>query len=50
MLGLAVFAAAVWLMHTVFASGGTAVLVTGAGADDPAVADVATTERTTLTL
>lgn len=34
----------------VFASGGTAVLVTGAGADDPSVADVAATERTTLTL
>lgn len=33
----------------VFASGGTAVLVTGADADDPSVADVAGTERTTLT-
>ena len=34
----------------VFASGGTAVLVTGADADDAGVADVAATERTTLTL
>ncbi|OAH41181.1 hypothetical protein AYJ66_08050 [Dietzia cinnamea] len=33
----------------VFASGGTAVLVTGADADDPAVAGIADTERTTLT-
>lgn len=40
-------------VHTlarIFASGGTAVLVTGVDADDPAVADLATTERTTLTL
>lgn len=34
----------------VFASGGTAVLVTGADADDPAVAGIAETERTTVTL
>lgn len=34
----------------VFASGGTAVLVTGADADDAGVADVAATERTTLSL
>lgn len=34
----------------IFASGGSAVLVTGADADSPGVADVATTERTTLTL
>ena len=33
----------------VFASGGTAVLVTGADADDPAVAGIADTERTTVT-
>ena len=32
----------------VFASGGTAVLVTGTDADDPAVAGIADTERTTL--
>lgn len=38
------------VLARVFASGGTAVLVTGAGTDDPAVADVAATERTTLTL
>ncbi|MBB1016630.1 TIGR03089 family protein, partial [Dietzia schimae] len=40
----------VQVLARVFASGGTAVLVTGADADDPAVADVAATERTTLTL
>ncbi|AWH94889.1 TIGR03089 family protein [Dietzia psychralcaliphila] len=34
----------------IFASGGSAVLVTGADADSPGAADVATTERTTLTL
>ncbi|MEH6821516.1 MAG: TIGR03089 family protein [Dietzia psychralcaliphila] len=34
----------------IFASGGSAVLVTGADAGSPGVADVATTERTTLTL
>ncbi|MGX1767230.1 TIGR03089 family protein [Dietzia sp. NPDC055343] len=38
------------VLARVFASGGTAVLVTGAGADDDGVADVAATERTTLTL
>ncbi|KAA0917029.1 TIGR03089 family protein [Dietzia sp. ANT_WB102] len=40
----------VQVLARVFASGGTAVLVTGVGADDPSVADVAATERTTLTL
>ncbi|UVE94854.1 TIGR03089 family protein [Dietzia sp. B32] len=40
----------VQVLARVFASGGTAVLVTGAEADDPSVADVAATERTTLTL
>lgn len=39
----------VGVLARVFASGGTAVLVTGADADNPAVADVAATERTTLT-
>ena len=38
------------VLARVFASGGTVVLVTGADADDPGVADVATTERTTLTV
>ena len=38
------------VLARVFASGGTAVLVTGADADAPGVADVATTERTTLTV
>lgn len=40
----------VQVLARVFASGGTAVLVTGADEDDPAVADLAATERTTLTL
>ena len=38
------------VLARVFASGGTAVLVTGASADDPSVADLAAPERTTLTL
>lgn len=38
------------VLARVFASGGTAVLVTGEEGDDDGVADVATTERTTLTL
>ena len=38
------------VLARVFASGGTAVLVTGGEADDDDVADVAATERTTLTL
>lgn len=38
------------MLARIFASGGTAVLVTGAEADDDGVADVAATERTTLTL
>lgn len=38
------------VLARVFASGGSAVLVTGAAADAPGVADVAATERTTLTL
>lgn len=38
------------VLARVFASGGTAVLVTGADADDPGVADIAGTERTTLTV
>lgn len=38
------------VLARVFASGGTAVLVTGADADDPGVADVASTERATLTV
>ena len=40
----------VTLLARIFASGGTAVLVTGAGPDDDDVADVAATERTTVTL
>ena len=40
----------VTLLARIFASGGTAVLVTGAGPDDADVADVAATERTTVTL
>lgn len=40
----------VTILARVFASGGTAVLVTGADADDPGVAEVAGTERTTLTV
>ncbi|MDX2356690.1 TIGR03089 family protein [Dietzia sp. PP-33] len=40
----------VGVLARVFASGGSAVLVTGAEADAPQVADVATTERTTLSL
>lgn len=40
----------VTVLARVFASGGTAVLVTGADPGDPRVADVAATERTTLTL
>ena len=38
------------VLARVFASGGTAVLVTGADPSDPAVADIAATERTTVTL
>ena len=38
------------VLARVLASGGSAVLVTGADADAPGVAEVATTERTTLTL
>ncbi|MBB1025287.1 TIGR03089 family protein, partial [Dietzia sp. DQ12-76] len=41
---------ALTVLARVFASGGSAVLVTGSDADAPDVADVATTERTTLTL
>ncbi|PAY23619.1 TIGR03089 family protein [Dietzia natronolimnaea] len=41
---------ALTVLARVFASGGSAVLVTGSDADAPGVADVATTERTTLTL
>lgn len=37
------------VLARIFASGGTAVLVTGADADDPAVVGIADTERTTLT-
>lgn len=40
----------VTVLARVYASGGTAVLVTGAPSDDPQVAEVAGTERTTLTL
>lgn len=40
----------VTVLARVFASGGSAVLVTGADADAPGVTDVASTERTTLTL
>ena len=38
------------VLARLLASGGSAVLVTGAEGDAPGVADVATTERTTLTL
>lgn len=38
------------VLARVFASGGTAVLVTGADPGDPAVADIAATEHTTVTL
>lgn len=37
------------VLARIFASGGTAVLVTGADADDAGVAGIADTERTTLT-
>lgn len=40
---------AVGVLARVLASGGSAVLVTGAEADDPRVADLAVTERTTAT-
>ncbi len=40
----------VTVLARVFASGGTAVLVTGADPGDPRVAEVAATERTTLAL
>ncbi|MGN7155574.1 TIGR03089 family protein [Dietzia cercidiphylli] len=40
----------VGVLARILASGGSAVLVTGSDPDAPGVADVATTERTTLTL